>query len=129
MRTPPSYPETMPPKLIQLIIKAYMVPSMLLGHILQAITSKGIVFNSPTTYIMILSLRQKILSGICKFMLYRVTSIICESESRKHKNVVTVNYFLNSTFLRYLLYIRTESIDPSAYMKRRRPRNSGEKPK
>jgi len=70
-----------------------MVPSMLLGHILQAITSKGIVFNSPTTYIIILSLRQKILSGICKLMLYRVTRTICESDSRKHKKVVTVNCF------------------------------------
>lgn len=39
----------MPPKLIADINNAYIVPSIFLGHILQANTKTGIVFNSPIT--------------------------------------------------------------------------------
>jgi len=46
------------------IKKAYIVPSIDLGHILQANTSKGIVFNYPIISIITLSPKVNNLSGI-----------------------------------------------------------------
>jgi hypothetical protein len=45
---PNSY-DTNPPKFIADIRRAYIVPSIFFGHILQANTNTGIVFNSPIT--------------------------------------------------------------------------------
>ena len=45
----PIWPAIIDPRLIVDINKAYIVPSIFLGHILQAKTNNGIVFNSPTT--------------------------------------------------------------------------------
>lgn len=45
----PIYPAIIEPKLMVDIRSAYIVPSMFLGHILQANTNNGMVLSSPTT--------------------------------------------------------------------------------
>lgn len=45
----PNYPDIIPPKFMADINNAYIVPSIFLGHILQANTNIGMVLISPTT--------------------------------------------------------------------------------
>jgi hypothetical protein len=46
---PPNYVDKSEPKLRVLIISAYIVPSMFLGHILHANTRTGSILSSPIT--------------------------------------------------------------------------------
>jgi hypothetical protein len=64
LKAAPKFTEIIEPKFNVDISKAYMVPSILLGHILQAKTNSGIVFNSPTTIIIAESPIVNNLSGI-----------------------------------------------------------------
>eukprot|EP00281_Chroomonas_sp_CCMP1168_P003614 CAMPEP_0206276790 /NCGR_PEP_ID=MMETSP0047_2-20121206/36494_1 /ASSEMBLY_ACC=CAM_ASM_000192 /TAXON_ID=195065 /ORGANISM="Chroomonas mesostigmatica_cf, Strain CCMP1168" /LENGTH=100 /DNA_ID=CAMNT_0053706331 /DNA_START=293 /DNA_END=595 /DNA_ORIENTATION=+ len=53
-----------PPMLLMLMMRAYMVPSIPSGHSLEAITMMGIVATHPTTLWIALSPRQKNQSGM-----------------------------------------------------------------
>lgn len=76
VKIPLSYPDTIPPKFKVDINKAYMVPSISLGHILHARTKRGIQFISPAIYIMTLSPKVNNLSGIPISRFYLVTNKI-----------------------------------------------------
>jgi len=93
---------------------AYIVPSIFLGQSLQASTSKGMVFSSPTTYKITESPRQNTLSGMPNWTFYLVTSNNWEKPRILQPNAVVTNYFLKSTNFKNLLYIIMPSIEATA---------------
>lgn len=63
---PPNYLANNYPKLIVAINNAYIVPSILEGHILHANTKIGSIFNSAINYIKSVSHKENASSGIPK---------------------------------------------------------------
>jgi len=75
----PHYAPNNDPIFIVDISIAYIVASIFFGHILQANTNSGIIFNSPTSYNIMESPIQNNLSSIPHSTFLRVTSMMSDS--------------------------------------------------
>ena len=91
----PNNPEIIEPKLTALVSIAYIVPSIFLGHILQAKTNIGSKFNSEIMVVTKLSHIQKTLSGIPSSRLYLLIRIKVLNPKNTDIRQVVMNCFLN----------------------------------
>ena len=83
IKIPPIYFPNSYPRLMVDMSSAYIVPSMFDGQILQASTSIGRVFSSPTMWIRMVSAKQNGLSGNPILTFSRVTNITERNEHMK----------------------------------------------
>jgi hypothetical protein len=98
-----------------LINKAYIVPSILGGHILQDSTNMGNIFNSATVYTSTVSINENTSSLIPYFKFALVTNIMFSEFTALYASAENKNIFLNSTYFKCLLKNHTDHIVANAY--------------